>query len=81
MYISVSKSHLTCLKPYYYFKNIGTAKKCKKINHPQVSYTSAQEVFIENADGLALTIDMDGEFIGYAPVEFTCLQEKLRFLK
>ena len=64
-----------------YFKNIGTAKKCKKINHPQVSYTSAQEVFIENADGLALTIDMDGEFIGYAPVKFTCLQEKLRFLK
>ena len=54
----------------------------QKINHPQVSYTSgSQEVFGENADGLALTIDMDGEFIGYAPVNFTCSKRKLRFLK
>ena len=53
----------------------------KKINHPQVSYTSAQEVFIENADGLALTIDMDGEFIGYAPGEIHLSPRKIAFLK
>ena len=51
----------------------------QKINHPQVSYTSAQEVFIENADGLALTIDMDGEFIGYAPVNSLVSKEKIAF--
>lgn len=64
-----------------YFKNIGTAKKCKKIIHPEVSYTESEELLIENADGQPLTIDMDGEFIGYAPVKFTCLKQKLSFLQ
>lgn len=64
-----------------YFKNLGTAKKCQKIIHPEVSYTESQELLIENADPIPLTIDMDGEFIGYAPVKLTCLQQKLSFLK
>lgn len=64
-----------------YFKNIGTAKKCQKIIHPQVSYTESEELLIESLDHLPLTIDMDGEFIGYAPVKFTCLQQKLCFLQ
>ena len=63
-----------------YFKNIGTAKKCKKINHPEVVYTESKELFIENIDSSPLTIDMDGEFIGYAPVKFVCLKQKLKFL-
>ena len=64
-----------------YFKNIGTAKKCKKIIHPEVSYTESEELLIESLDNLPLTIDMDGEFIGYAPVKFTCLKQKLCFLQ
>ena len=63
-----------------YFKNIGTAKKCRKIIHPEVSYTESEELLIESVDNLPLTIDMDGEFIGYAPVKFTCLKQKLCFL-
>ena len=51
----------------------------QKINHPQVSYTSAQRSFIENADGLVLTIDMDGEFIGYAPVKIHLSPKKTAF--
>ncbi len=64
-----------------YFMNIGTAKKCKKIIHPEVFYTESEELLIENADKRPLTIDMDGEFIGYAPVKFTCLKQKLNFLQ
>jgi YegS/Rv2252/BmrU family lipid kinase len=64
-----------------YFMNIGTAKKCKKIMHPEVSYTESEELLIENTSQMPLTIDMDGEFIGYAPVQFACLKQKLNFLK
>lgn len=64
-----------------YFKNLGTAKKCEKIIHPQVSYTESEELTVESLDDRKLSIDMDGEFIGFAPVKFTCLKEKLTFLK
>ena len=64
-----------------YFKNIGTAKKCQKIIHPEVSYTSTDEILIENTDQLPLTVDMDGEFVGYAPIKLTCFSQKLAFLK
>lgn len=64
-----------------YFKNLGTAKKCEKIIHPEVSYTESEELVIESTDKRKLAIDMDGEFIGYAPVKFTCMKQKLNFLK
>lgn len=64
-----------------YFRNIGTAKKCLKINHPEVEYKASRELLIESLEDLPLTIDMDGEFIGYTPVHFTCLKGKLCFLK
>ena len=63
-----------------YFKNIGTAKNAKN-QSSKFLYTSAQEVFIENADGLALTIDMDGEFIGYAPVKIHLSPRKITFFE
>lgn len=64
-----------------YFLHIGKAKKCQKINHPQVSYTFSKEVFVESADHRKITIDMDGEFVGFAPIAITCLEKKIRFLK
>lgn len=64
-----------------YFLNIGTAKKCLKIKHPQVSYSEAKKVFIESADHRKMTIDMDGEFVGFVPVELECLEKKISFLK
>lgn len=63
-----------------YLKNLGTTKRCEKIKHPEVFYTEAKEIFIESKDHRKLTIDMDGEFIGYAPVKFNCLKQKLCFL-
>lgn len=64
-----------------YFKNINTAKKCRKILHPEVSYTESEELLIESLGKFPTTIDMDGEFVGYAPVKFTCLKQKLCFLR
>lgn len=64
-----------------YFLNIGTAKKCLKINHLQVSYFEAKKVFIESTDHRKMTIDMDGEFVGFVPIELECLDKKISFLK
>lgn len=64
-----------------YFLHIGKAKKCQKINHPQVSYSFSKEVYVESADNRKISIDMDGEFVGYAPIALSCLAQKIRFLK
>lgn len=64
-----------------YFRNLGDVKKGKKILHEKVKYISAKEINIESpTNNDELTIDMDGEFIGYAPMKLTCLNHKLRFL-
>lgn len=63
-----------------YFKNIGKAKKCQKINHPEVHYSHLEKVFIENKDEMPLTFEMDGEFVGYAPVTLTVIPQKVYFL-
>lgn len=64
-----------------YFKNLGDVKKGKKIIHEKVKYISAKEINIESPDNNdVLTIDMDGEFIGYAPMKLICLKHKLRFM-
>ena len=63
-----------------YLRNIGKVKKCQKIIHPKIFYTDSQELFIEGTTNEPITIDMDGEFVGYAPIKLTCLQQKIRFL-
>jgi diacylglycerol kinase (ATP) len=64
-----------------YFKNLGDVKKGKKIIHEKVQYLSAKEINIESPiNNKELTIDMDGEFIGYAPLKLICLAKKLRFI-
>ena len=63
-----------------YFKNIGKAKKCQKINHLEVHYSHLEKVFIENKDEMPLTFEMDGEFVGYAPVTLTVIPQKVYFL-
>lgn len=64
-----------------YFLNIGKAKKCQKIQHAEVIYSEAKEVYIESADHRKITIDMDGEFVGFAPIRLVCLERKICFLK
>lgn len=64
-----------------YFLNNGKAKKCEKINHPKVAYSEANEVYIESSDQRKVTIDMDGEFVGFAPITLICEKEKINFIK
>ncbi len=63
-----------------YFKHLGTVKKCKKINHPQVHYHQFEEINIESCDATKISIDMDGEFIGYAPMKLTNVSKRINFI-
>ena len=61
-----------------YLKLLGEVKKCRKVNHREVSYMQAGEVMID-APGHPLPIDMDGEFIGYSPLKIKILPRVLKF--
>jgi len=64
---------------FEYIKNLGKIKKGIRIEHPEVHYFRAKEVMIISASNDLVTIDMDGDFIGYAPLKLTCLPSKLCF--
>lgn len=49
-----------------YLKNIPRLKRAKKIQHPEVSYHRGTECNISS--DVPLPIDMDGEFVGYTPL-------------
>lgn len=63
-----------------YFKNIGKVRKCHKIIHPKVEYRRLKKVTIESTDERLLAIDMDGEYIGHAPMTLENLHQKIRFI-
>lgn len=63
-----------------YFKNLGTVKKCEKVAHPEVHYYQMDKVTIESMETRKISIDMDGEFIGYAPMTLVNLHKKLNFI-
>ena len=63
-----------------YFKNLGTVKKCQKVVHPEVHYYQLDKVTIESMETRKISIDMDGEFIGYAPMTLINLSEKINFI-
>jgi diacylglycerol kinase (ATP) len=63
-----------------YFKNLGTVKKCIRVDHPQVHYYSMDKVTIESMESRKISIDMDGEYIGYAPMTLINLSRKVNFI-
>ncbi len=63
-----------------YFKNLSIVKKCRKLNHPKVSYHAFNKITIESASKRKVTIDMDGEFIGTAPMILECLPKRINFI-
>lgn len=63
-----------------YIKNLREVQKCKKISLPGLQYKSAREVYIESPSPGSLPIDMDGEFIGYAPVKLSIVPAVIKFL-
>jgi len=56
-----------------------TFKKCKKVIHPQIIYKSAEEIAIDSMAS-PQPIDMDGEFIGYTPMNIKIQPGALTFL-
>ena len=63
-----------------YFKNLGKVKKGERIIHPEVHYFQLEKVSIESAESRQISIDMDGEFIGYAPMTLINLHHKINFI-
>jgi YegS/Rv2252/BmrU family lipid kinase len=63
-----------------YFKHLGTVKKAIKVIDPKVEYHTFDKISIESTDARKISIDMDGEFIGYAPMTLICLQQKINFI-
>lgn len=63
-----------------YFRNLGSVKKCAKLNHPKVEYYRMDKVTIESMETKKISIDMDGEFIGYAPMTLINLPGKINFI-
>jgi YegS/Rv2252/BmrU family lipid kinase len=62
-----------------YLKNLGTVRKCKKVEHPQLMYKSAKTITIQSPEG-PMPIDMDGEFIGYTPMQVSIVPGAIKFL-
>ena len=62
-----------------YLKNLGSIRKSKKIDHPELKYLSASEILIESPEG-PLPIDMDGEFIGFSPIRMKIVPGAINFI-
>jgi diacylglycerol kinase (ATP) len=61
-----------------YLKNINKVKKGQKIEHKEVLYTAVNGCKIISK-GMPCPIDMDGEFIGYTPLEVELSERKVSF--
>jgi diacylglycerol kinase (ATP) len=62
-----------------YLRHLSDVKACKKLNHPEVFYHRCDKITIEPADGQPLAIDMDGDFVGFAPMTLLNLSRRLNF--
>ena len=63
-----------------YIKNVSKVKKGKKIKHPEVSYHKTSFCKITSTDK-DCPIDMDGEFIGYTPLELKLMPLSVTLIK
>ena len=61
-----------------YVKNLNNIKKGHKIKHKEVIYASVNGCKIESR-GTPCPIDMDGEFIGYTPIDVKLHERKITF--
>ena len=61
-----------------YLKNFGNFKKGVRINLPQVSYHTVNEVLLESKDSCG--IEADGEYVGLAPATISVVPKAIRFL-
>ncbi len=62
-----------------YVKNLPRLRNSIPIQHPEVRYHTATELTINSPDH-QLPIDMDGEFIGYAPMKVSIIKGAVKIL-
>lgn len=62
-----------------YLKNIRNILRGEKINHPEAYYHAANEIKIDSLSG-PLPVDMDGDFIGYTPLNIRIVPRAICFL-
>jgi diacylglycerol kinase family enzyme len=60
-----------------YLKNLSKIRACKKVEHPQMNYLRAKEIFVETENQ---PIDMDGEFVGYTPMKISVVLSAVQML-
>lgn len=63
-----------------YLKHLDTVKKGEKVIHPEVIYDRFKEITITSGDGSSVSIDMDGEFVGYAPLTLKNIPRSINFI-
>lgn len=63
-----------------YLKNMSKIKKGKILEHPEIRYEQVRSCRIEALDA-ECPVDMDGEFIGYTPIELNIKEHALNFLR
>jgi diacylglycerol kinase family enzyme len=63
-----------------YILNLSKIKRGIALEHPEVTYVKVDSCTIE-AEELTCPIDMDGEFVGYAPLQLSIKKHSLMFLK
>lgn len=62
-----------------YLKHMGEVRRGELIQHPEVQYMESSYCNIEPIE--ECTIDMDGEFVGYGPIEAKVVAKAVRFLR
>ncbi len=62
-----------------YLKHMGEVRRGELIQHPEVQYMESSYCKIEPLE--ECTIDMDGEFVGYGPIEAKVVGKAVRFLR
>lgn len=73
----IKLGNINVLDYIYHLKDL---KRSKHIKHPEVTYSTAKKLSVEALDGKELLIDMDGEFVGYAPLKIECLSQVLNMI-
>lgn len=72
--------HFGWYRPSRLFKTFGYRKKGEKVIHPEVNYNRFKEITITSGDGSSVPIDMDGEFVGYAPLTLKNIPQTINFI-
>lgn len=62
-----------------YLKNLHSIWQGEEIDHPEAYYHSAEKVRVDSLT-TPLPIDMDGDFVGFTPLEVSILPKAIRFI-